>query len=47
MRWRYAEVLRLLVGARELVQILSWAYGVVPATERFVWNEVELAHFRV
>src|ERR1017187_108298 len=34
-------------GAQELVHSLSWAYGVVPATERFVGKEVELTHFRV
>ena len=38
---------RALVGAQKLVHILSWAYGVVPATEHFVGNEVELTHFRV
>ena|ERR1035438_1163215 len=36
-----------LAGAQELVHILSWAYGVVPATEVFVGDEVELTHFRV
>src|ERR1035438_4033241 len=36
-----------LAGAQELVHILSWAYGVVPATELFVGDEVELTHFRV
>jgi hypothetical protein len=37
----------LLVGAQELVHILSRAYGVVPAAELFVGKEVELTHFRV
>ena len=36
-----------LVGAQELVHILSGPYGIVPAAKQFVGNEVELAHFRV
>src|ERR1039458_5782610 len=37
----------ILVGAQELVHILSGAYGIVPAAKQFVGNEVELTHFRV
>jgi hypothetical protein len=37
----------ILAGAQQLVHILSGAYGVVPAPEHFVGNEVELTHFRV
>ena len=33
--------------AQELVHILSGAYGIVPATELFVGNEVESTHFGV
>jgi hypothetical protein len=40
-------ILAALVGAQELVHILSGAYGIVPAAKQFVGNEVELTHFRV
>jgi hypothetical protein len=36
-----------LVGAQNLVHILSGPYGIVPAAKQFVGNEVELAHCRV
>src|ERR1035437_943096 len=38
---------RRLAGAQNLVHILSGAHGIVPTTEHFVGNEVELTHFRV
>src|ERR1022692_1701334 len=41
------NALLALVGAQELVHILSGAYGIVPAAKQFVGNEVELTHFRV
>jgi len=42
-----SEVNPDLASAQELVHNLSWVYGVVPATERFVGKEVELTHFCV
>ena len=36
-----------LVGAQELVHILTGAYGVVPTTKHLVGNEVELTHFHL